>query len=467
MDFFSNVGNSNADPAPTESLDPFAQAIANRFGSAALLTAHLLPEKSPPRKSPRKDQHPSSSISHAGLHLPRIPSPATFSTSSASSSTSIPSQQQLFSFTPVLPASLPGILRDPGNILILDIRPHAAFTSARLPRALSLCVPSTLLKRPLFSLEKLSAMLPSTSSQERFNQWRSASRIIVYDGDAAAIPEGSNIFGLLKKFKKEGFTGDLGWLQGGFQAVWKTQRDLVTSDPPSPSPEPEDNIGSSYATSPLQTGLLHTRHLPMSAFTHSSTTSANNKYIPTLAAHKSSLSVPPSGYHASSASQSSARPAANPFYDAIRQNTELSQGITERIPLRLPKRVRRRISDLPFRWLQDIARRAAPWPKTTTTSTTGPVAMVSDGDMEDEDESEDDVNAAHVEEGTEALAMQFYRIELAEQRRMQGVMEHHSNESGPGSDQGKRKSSGGVGFPYSITAGIEKGAKNRYVLHFF
>ncbi|KZP32454.1 hypothetical protein FIBSPDRAFT_1037062 [Athelia psychrophila] len=180
-----------------------------------------------------------------------------------------------------------------------------------------------------------------------------------------------------------------------------------------------------------------------------------------------------------------ARPAANPFFDAIRQNTELSQGITERIPLRLPRRVRRRIGELPFAWLRDIARRAA-----------------SGGETES---GEDEVQLqaprlADVEEGTEALAMQFYRIELAEQRRLLGVMEYHSKESqaglapsrsspsrppatatnmntnattteesetiGAGKEpgMGSRREGKGVKdeFPFSITAGVEKGAKNRY-----
>ncbi|TFY73031.1 hypothetical protein EWM64_g10981, partial [Hericium alpestre] len=113
---------------------------------------------------------------------------------------------------------------------------------------------------------------------------------------------------------------------------------------------------------------------------------------------------------------------------------------------------------------------------------------------------------ANMAEGSEALAMQFYRIELGEQRRLMGVMEHHSRESGrlvsPGKDKrlkdndpdgveadgeadgevtkkkdkkkrkaskkdkskGKKDDHGAKGdFPYSITAGVEKGAKNRQV----
>lgn len=89
-------------------------------------------------------------------------------------------------------------------------------------------------------------------------------------------------------------------------------------------------------------------------------------------------------------------------------------------------------------------------PRTATEST-----------LSSEDESEDEVKAADVEEGTEALAMQFYRIELAEQRRLLGVMEHHSKESGPTSSEHHGGNKGPLNFPYSITAGVEKGAKNR------
>jgi protein-tyrosine phosphatase len=89
-----------------------------------------------------------------------------------------------------------------------------------------------------------------------------------------------------------------------------------------------------------------------------------------------------------------------------------------------------------------------------------------DSDLSSEDESEDEVNAADVDEGTEALAMQFYRIELAEQRRLLGVMQHHSKESGPSGLSDPQLPKGNKGaetldHPFSITAGIEKGAKNR------
>lgn len=113
--------------------------------------------------------------------------------------------------------------------------------------------------------------------------------------------------------------------------------------------------------------------------------------------------------------------AANPFYDNIRQNVELSQGADRgsRISLNLPPLVVARRNELPFKWLRDI------------------------------------VDQTYTDDVSEALAMQFYRIELGEQRRLQGVMDHHTRES-------REVNKNNTKFPYSITAGIEMGDKNRY-----
>ncbi|KAJ3485944.1 hypothetical protein NLJ89_g11854 [Agrocybe chaxingu] len=101
-------------------------------------------------------------------------------------------------------------------------------------------------------------------------------------------------------------------------------------------------------------------------------------------------------------------------------------------------------SDLPFPWLQQIARRAAKAPARHKTLS----------DSSSSESEDDDAASVLVDEGKEALAMQFFKVELAEQRRLMGIMEHHSKET---SHQNFP-----VPFPYSITAGVEKGAKNRY-----
>jgi hypothetical protein len=149
---------------------------------------------------------------------------------------------------------------------------------------------------------------------------------------------------------------------------------------------------------------------------------------------------------------------ANPFFDNIRQNLELSHGgITERIPLQLPDDVSRRAREMPL-FLSEL------------------VTMPSD-------------------QGAEKLANQFYEVELGEQRRLQSVMNWHAQDSGATLD-GRNPSEAwtqqvkdkeevtrmkawtlaqqtGVQspddeaeddhyFPFSITAGVERGTKNRY-----
>lgn len=366
MDFFT-AANDSASIGQVDT-NPFAQAIHAGFGN---FTARL----------------PAS-----------LPSPSPGKAKATKQTTTTTTTPKAASFPPVIIDDLAELISI-STVLFIDIRPHAAFANARLPNALSLSVPSTLLKRPLFSLERLAAMLSSSTSRSRFLQWDQSTQIVVYDADSSSLPETSNIFGLLKKFANENptYAGKLGWLKGGFQGVWRDRKELIDASALS------QESGTSSST--LQTSLL-----PPSAFR------APKRSSPAAGALRPSMSL------------SHPHQAYNPFFDTVRQNIELSHGITERIPLKLPQRVKERISDLPFQWLRDIASRCS-----------------------SSEESD-------VEDSMEALAMQFYRIELAEQRRLMGVMEHHSRESqcSDRSEVPRAKP-----FPFSITAGVEKGGKNR------
>lgn len=337
-------------------------------------------------------------------------------------------------YVPVTPAQLPAWLADDA-LLILDLRPAAAHTAARIPRALSLSVPTTLLRRPLFSLDRLAVMLSNPDARTRFANWASASRILVYDADSLSLPDSSVINALLRKFRIEGFTRDLAWIQGGFHAVLRDASSVIDTHSYDTYHE-EENDSSNRAAH-----VLRPNRLPLTAFTLSSTT---------LFSHDTALTQPLKRKspglritHPVAVSPHN-RPAFNPFFDVVRQNIELTHGITERIPLNLPRRVRQRIQDLPFRWLQDIARRAGHRPQRAESSV----------DKSDSD-SDDDISSAAVAEGSEILAMQFYKIELAEQRRLMSIMEHHARES---VEDGVSST---PSFPFSITAGIEKGEKNR------
>lgn len=173
---------------------------------------------------------------------------------------------------------------------------------------------------------------------------------------------------------------------------------------------------------------------------------------------------PSAGSHSSSSSgkfKPKMQPA-NPFFDNIRQNLELSHGgIIERIPLQLPPDARRRAHELPA-WLCELV-------------------TLSD------------------KEAADKLAQQFYTLERNEQLRLQALMDWHSKSSGgvlpattqddlgekgketSWAQQKKRDQSdverlelwragqqspderGEEYYPFSITAGVERGTKNRSV----
>ena len=572
MDFFSLPHQKQ--PAITEDEDgateSFARAIDDRFNNPAPTipssTAHNLPlPLSLSLSSISRNNHlPSPHISSRS-HSHHFPTPS----------------PDAALFTAVAPAGLPEYLSDP-HTLILDIRPLPAYLASRIPHALPLSVPSTLLKRPLFPTARLAEMLPTPSVRRKFSEWRLARRILVYDADSAVLPDGNNVLGLLRKFRSEaGLSAgprsssapsasprelQLNWLKGGFQAVFREQQSLLDfnfttnddDDDDTPSPPSYADLGSEQSdptsmasrqvtlSMPItnRPTLLRTKHLPMSAFTANSTTSqrsgsthhklyfgqqqtgARDLTSAAPAPDSTALVAGPSLSGTTVAPQSTSDPSANvaynPFYDTIRQNIELSHGITERIPLRISRMAKDRIDDLPFTWLRELGRWAAEDDEGTDDedhfgeSGSGSGSGISGGDhsgmsSDSGEDSGDDsgsgreyAGAHHVRmdppavinnvettlddpqaEGSEALAMQFYRIELGEQRRLMGVMEHHSKESGRIMEGGEKKGSKskskrskqrskGTGrssrgkhssrdFPYSITAGVEKGAKNRQV----
>ncbi|KAL5495762.1 PTP2 [Sanghuangporus weigelae] len=416
-DFFKAAPLPSAVHPNAENIDLFAQAIAGRFSNPDMtkLTARLSPShpagpSTPPRNTSSlalltSTLTPATPLARMSLNRSSSPRQPSASTSSSSNP----------DFTVTTPQNVSDILSSP-KVLVLDIRPHSAYAVARLPHAISLSVPSTLLKRPAFTLQKLATMLPSAAARSRFEAWSSASRILVYDADSTALADGSNLLGLLRKFRLAGYTGDVAWLQGGIQALWKGNRHLIDER----SLPDDDEEGDAE--------VLRTRNLPQAAFQQTSTIIRPSPGSMTVPLPDS---LPQPTQTIQTGGQASRLTAANPFYDNIRQNIELSQGITERIPLRLSSATVSRTRELPFSWLRNIAK-----------------------------------TAGH-DEGTEALAMQFYRIELGEQRRLQGIMTHHSRQSGTADGsttddtlpEGKRD---GKPFPYSIVAGIEKGTKNRY-----
>jgi len=416
MDFFApELSRTAVSAAPTDAPDPFAEAIGRRFSgpAAPMLTARLIPDESPFDMALPATQFPLTTRTPADV----VMAPPTLRSTSSQGATTLSNMNlgspglarvpstgpantpsDIAQYTAVTPKDLSSFLALVPPPLILDVRSSGSHTISHVRGAISLSVPSTLLKRPKFSLTNLSTMIASVSARNVFDQWPSATRILVYDSDVSRLVDGSGVLGLLRKFEASGFKGELAWLVGGHNAVARLSSECLESAG-SPSPEPETVSGESS-----EGGFLRANHLPQSAFQQSSTTGLG--HLPNKIQ------------------------ASNPFYDNIRQNQELSHGITERIPLSLPQEVLSRKDDISVPWVRTI------------------------------------VENSDKENGIEALAMQFYRVELGEQRRLQGVMSHHSKETyTTSSTEQKQQPDSNKStdpFPFSITAGVEKGSKNRY-----
>ncbi|KAJ9474604.1 Tyrosine-protein phosphatase 3 [Pseudozyma hubeiensis] len=167
------------------------------------------------------------------------------------------------------------------DVLILDIRPSTSYSMARVATSINICAPSTLLKRPAITVERIEdEMLGSTSDRRRFMRWRKGplkpkpdaakagasseasleavrkrgatislpdepgvTKIIVLDtdttridgtGNATAGGGGPCLIGVLKKFEAAGFAGELCWLVGGFNKLARSKKaqDLIDTNAP-------------------------------------------------------------------------------------------------------------------------------------------------------------------------------------------------------------------------------------------
>lgn len=423
----------------------------------------------------RRASLPHNQNAYTGLSPPssqtHTPSPL-----AAAISSSVPNSSTSRRLQPLSMAALQAKLGQM-TTLVLDIRPPSSFASSHLPDSHSIAVPSTLLRRPAFNLQKLGQML-NPSSKKAVSEWNEKKDIVILDSDSGSAPEGSVIDGLAGKFDREGFNGQMWYVRGGHDAIQNTPGLPLIADDGSEAPQVDSTeaqfpglmagrlgtlaflqestgsgqpsrsqSNSSLATQaiPIQTPGTATRHDsfisgPPSAATERPTSGSPFK--------RNSMTLHPSesvSSFQSNSSRGSRLQPANPFFDNIRQNLELSHdGISERIPLNLPDIVISRGEELPS-WLRGLV--------------TGPEITAMD-----------------------RLAEEFYKIELREQKRLQAVMDWHTKESGSHMPSISIKSSEKeeirrvvaeaspvspkVGehdyFPFSITAGVERGTKNRY-----
>ena len=131
--------------------------------------------------------------------------------------------------TMVFPQELVQLLNShsPQVILLLDLRVFPQFSQSRIIGAINLCIPTTLLKRPSFNVQKLAETFTKEQEKKTFNRWREAKAIVVYDAGSSQLKDATSSINTLKKFTNEGWKGLTLVIRGGFAAFLKKYPDMV------------------------------------------------------------------------------------------------------------------------------------------------------------------------------------------------------------------------------------------------
>ena len=193
------------------------------------------------------------------------------------------------------------------DVLLLDLRVSTQYAKARISGAMNLCIPTTLLKRPSYNVQRLSDTLKDDSQKVKLENWRGCKSIVVYDTSSSQLKEATNCLNVLKKFTSEGWTGESCIIRGGFVDFAQKFPKLIdrqssSDDPGSSNPETESDMAD---VPPVIGGC------PMPA----------------------------------------TKNAANPFFGNIRQNMDLIGGVGQ-LPVNCPQSISTRTRhDLPL-WLR-------------------------------------------------------------------------------------------------------------------
>lgn len=198
----------------------------------------------------------------------------------------------------------------PQDLLVLDLRVFPQYSKSRISGAINLCIPTTLLKRPSFNVQKLSETFTKEKERAKFAQWRDAKFIILYDASSIQLKDATSSISILKKFTNEKWRGAALVIRGGFGNFAKKFPDQV-----------DDRLASEMDGS-------------------------NTK--------KLSIDPPGAAPVAGGCMMPITHTAANPFFGNIRQNMDLIGGVGQ-MPVKLPAGLKETaVAELPA-WLRQAA----------------------------------------------------------------------------------------------------------------
>ena len=212
----------------------------------------------------------------------------------------------------IAPQDFISVLKDhrSQDLLILDVRPFPQYSRSRISSAMNLCIPTTLLKRSAFNVQKLSETISIERERAKFARWRDAKFIVVYDANSMQLKDATSSVNTLKKFTNEKWRGAPLILRGGFN-------NFVSKFP--------DQVDNRLAS---EMDGSNTRKLSLDP--------------PSAAPVAGGCMMPNTGT------------AANPFFGTIRQNMDLIGGVGQ-MSVKLPAGFKETaVAELPA-WLRQAA----------------------------------------------------------------------------------------------------------------
>ncbi|KAG1460466.1 hypothetical protein G6F56_005942 [Rhizopus delemar] len=103
--------------------------------------------------------------------------------------------------------------------LLIDIRSAYNYSDHHIKTAIHLAIPSILLKRSSFTLDKVAQSLTNPNDAQRFNEWSKLTHIIFYDHSSNSSNDSGNFATavlMALKFRHVNYQGHLGYLKDGF-----------------------------------------------------------------------------------------------------------------------------------------------------------------------------------------------------------------------------------------------------------
>ncbi|KAI9750301.1 MAG: hypothetical protein M4579_006521 [Chaenotheca gracillima] len=297
------------DPPPTAEPPPPTVSEFPRFQSPATIDPSQTTPVERSQLSHIDDRHPRLSLPTNRVNPP---SPSTHAGRPSQRASTLPSPSD-HGDGPALVSPQKLVERldsSPDEILLLDLRVYPRFSQSRIRGALNLCIPTTLLKRASFNLQKLADTFTKEEERKRFERWRSCKIIMVYDESSTLRKDAVSCVNTLRKFTNDGWKGMPCILRGGFSQFSKAFPHMVDNQPTSgPAVPSKQNLS---IDPPMAGAAPVAGGCPMPA----------------------------------------TKTAANPFFGNIRQNMDLIGGVGQ-MPIKRPSVLTRRgESELP-KWLRE------------------------------------------------------------------------------------------------------------------